>query len=968
MLYRRRVLLVVVALIVWCSSVAIVSAETFTPPLSLDGVWHLRHDPDNTGKERQWWDVQNAPSEYVDVTVPGIAQLALPGKRGVFWYDKAFVAPNNPYPAGRTVLKFLQADYFVEVWLNGTKVGEHEGGEGTFEFDVTDAIRHGADNRLVVRIINPINTPIDGFVLQEVPHRNRTEFIAPGADFSHGGITDSVELHITPAVRVQDIFARPDWATGNIHIQTTAAGKLDSEKTGMLSISVAPANGGETLLHHTERVAFSASKSVYHSVVKLDNYELWDLANPFLYRVTVRFQETSTSGFSEQSTRSGFRDFRFENGAFHLNGRRIYLKCSHSGADTPIGCRVPLDRSIIRKDVIHCKTMGFNMIRYISGMPPRFLLDQCDELGMLVYDESLAGWCLAPSPHQERRFLNSTRDLIMRDRNHPSVVAWGLLNEMTEMGILLTALKALPFVRALDDSRLIFQHSGGWDYMLGENWKPLEHFSSFGRLSNPGSHEWEDVMEDRHPYQPLPHTEPILQTLRTYTGNNKSLPLFLSEYGMGSAVNLFRIARQYEQHGHIDAEDAVYYRNWLERFMNDWKRCELDDTFADPDDYFRQAIEWMADLRLLGTNAIRANPFVIGYSVTGTHDQGFSGEGLTTIFRELKPGTTDAMADAFAPLRWCLFVDRWQNYRGDTAKFEVILANEDILKPGEYPVRIQVIGPKNIRLFDRMISLTIPKSVDGKYPPFALPVFSEEIKLDGPGGKYRFLATLQEGGAVAGKPLEFFVTDPSEMPKVDAEVTLWGDDAGLNEWLQSHEIATKPFEAKPLTNSPEVILVGCERGESFDDLLAQVHGGSCAIFIVPGVPDQCDEQAAKEVFAERGNVTGIYNWLYHADYWTKNHPYFVGLPRGGIMNHAFYRNMIGGEIWADHRILPDEIAAGAIDTSCNYRAGLTMCVYQYGKGRIVFNSLKIRDQLGIDPVAEIVLRNMLRHENSVLVP
>ena len=69
------------------------------------------------------------------------------------------------------------------------------------------------------------------------------------------------------------------------------------------------------------------------------------------------------------------------------------------------------------------------------------------------------------------------------------------------------------------------------------------------------------------------------------------------------------------------------------------------------------------------------------------------------MFRELKPGTVDAMFDALCPLRWCLFVEPVQVYRGRKAKFEAVLANEDVLAPGDYPVRLQVVGPaQRVRL------------------------------------------------------------------------------------------------------------------------------------------------------------------------------------------------------------------------------------------------------------------------------
>ena len=117
---------------------------------------------------------------------------------------------------------------------------------------------------------------------------------------------------------------------------------------------------------------------------------------------------------------------------------------------------------------------------------------------------------------------------------------------------------------------------------------------------------------------------------------------------------------------------------------------------------FHQCLAWMAGLRKLGVNAIRSNPNVIGHSVTGTQDQGLTGEGLTaTVFRELKPGVVDAMFDAFYPLRWCLFVEPMHVYRGQQVRLEAVLANEDALQPGDYPVRLQIVGPRGSMVFDR---------------------------------------------------------------------------------------------------------------------------------------------------------------------------------------------------------------------------------------------------------------------------
>ena len=187
--------------------------------------------------------------------------------------------------------------------------------------------------------------------------------------------------------------------------------------------------------------------------------------------------------------------------------------------------------------------------------------------------------------------------------------------------------------------------------------------TSLGALSNPGSKVWEDVLSDQHPYKRVPHTAAIIRELRTASDGGK--PVFISEYGIGSGVDLAKTTRHFEQLGAEQLEDAQWYKQRLDQFMVDWNRWNMADTFASPEDFFAQCLAKMGRQRLLGLNAIRANPNVVGHSMTGTVDQANCGEGLFTTFRDLKPGTIDSLFDGWYPLRWCLFVEPVNVYRGD---------------------------------------------------------------------------------------------------------------------------------------------------------------------------------------------------------------------------------------------------------------------------------------------------------------
>ncbi len=914
--------------------------------ISLDGPeWSLATDPDNIGKQGEWW--KQPVSEAKPTKVPWIIQDAFPGYHGVAWYWRDFESPANPNTDGRYLLRFWNVDYLADVWVNGIHVGQHEGACEPFVVDVTDAIKPQSQNKLAVRVLNPTNELIDGIKLSETPHTAKTLPWVPGRIGNWGGIVDSVDLLVVPAARVEDLCVVPDWKTGKIRVNANLRNAGQKTVSARLVFSVAPANGGETIGTAELERELPAGDTAVEAELTVPNHRLWQLEEPFLYNVTASL--IADDACDRVISRCGFRDFRLENGYFRLNGKRIFVKCSHTGADLPVGMNVPHDPDLLRRDVLHSKVMGMNMIRSFNGLMSRRQLDLCDELGLLVYQENYASWLMEPSPMLAERFQRAVKAMVKRDRNHPSIVIWGLLNETPKGPVFDQGAASLPLIRALDNSRIVLLSSGNWD-------------GSEDTIANPGDAQFHGTLADQHPYQDVPHRAPIINTLRTVSGGAK--PLFISEYGVGSAVDLARLTRHYEQIGKTQCEDAVIYGRFLSQFMDDWNRWKMADAFADPEDYFRQCVAWMADIRKLGIGAIRANPNVIGYSVTGTQDQGLTGEGLTAnIFRELKPGIVDAMVDVFAPLRWCLFVEPVQVYRGRNAKLEAVLVNEDVLPPGDYPVRLQVVGPRNTRVFDRTITVTIADPTREPEPKLAIPVFAEDVMIDGPAGKYRFLATFQKGGAAYGGDVEFYVADPAEMPKVDFDVVLWGDDQELAAWLNAIGVKTSPFVAES-QKSREVIIVGsrppADVTAGFRELARHMARGSQVVFLSPEV-FQVDGDGTRWLpLAKKGGRPSLPVWVYHKDDWTKRHPIFEGMPAGCIMDHTYYREIIGTTAWAGQEP-PEEAVAGSINTSCGYSSGLLVAIYPFNAGRFTINTLRIRENIGMDPVAERLVRNMLRN-------
>ena len=323
----------------------------------------------------------------------------------------------------------------------------------------------------------------------------------------------------------------------------------------------------------------------------------------------------------------------------------------------------------------------------------------------------------------------------------------------------------------------------------------------------------------------------------------------------------------------------------------------------------------------------------------------------------------DAIFDVFSPLRWCMFAEPVHFYRGAPVKLQAVLANEDILAPGEYPVRVEVFGPNNERVLQRRLTVNIPHRKGGK-PPMAIPVFSETVPADWPSGKYRVIATFERDAAAAGRAAEFYVGDRAELPPVNADVALWGDDADLAKWLVNCGAHVREFTPKT-QSTRELILVAKKSttqadSAAFQALARHLARGSTAIFLTPTVFAKDQQRAAWLPLANKGNVIDLPSCIYHNDEWTKRHPIFDGLPCGGLMDYTFYREIISNQAFSGQET-PAEVVAGGIAAYPAYSSGLFVTVNHLGSGQFILNTLRIRDNLGKHPAADRLLVNMLRY-------
>ncbi len=937
--------------------------------LDLSGPWQVAADPANQGREQRWFDA--VQPEARDLGVPGEVHTVFPDVFGVFWYWRRFTPPRAAEPHERVWLRFGAVDYLAQVWLNGVLLGEHEGGETPFELPAGAALRPGAENLLAVRVLNPCHERIDGFVLDETPHRNKRIPQPPGSCYNYGGILLPVLLEYLPAVRVSDLFVQAEPSTGQVRVDLTVANDSGVGADGTLTVRLVTQRD-QSLVAEAQRAAAFADGETTHAVsLSVAQPHLWDLDDPFLYRAEVA---ASAGGHEHRhAARFGFRDFRVADGWFQLNGRRVFLRSTHTGNHFPTSWTAPVLTDFQRRDLVYAKALGFNCVRFIAGVAWPEQLDLCDELGLMVYEECLAAWCLADSPAMAERFDRDTAAMIQRDRNHPCVTIWGLQNETGDSPMFRQAVAALPLVRDLDPTRLVLLQSGRWD----GQW-------SIGSVANPGSRQWQHVWGaegvdepactapmnpggykpgagDAHVYPRTPQATDINTFIRRL--GHDSQPVFLSEYGIGSLMNVVDEGRRFEQiQAAPDLPDAALIRSMVERLEADWQRWGFDGVYAFVEDMLRESQRLHGRQRRLGFDLIRSNPQLCGFNLTGILDHAITGEGVWTFWREFKPGLPDVLRDGWAPLRWCLFCEPGHGYVGRPLTVEAVLANEDVLPPGDYPVQFRILGPDGVAWSERT-TLHLPPTGSTGRPPLAVAALEAELTIAGPPGRYELAARLERGGCPAGDRTAFYLSAPVA-PLTDAlTVTTWGLPAEAEAWLAAHGVRCQP----PGSAEPAgVIVVGRpepeQRAEGWPPLWRQVERGATVVVLDPRALADGGDSMHWWPLSPHGSCWSFGDWLYHKECVANRHPVWAGLPAPGILDWDWWGQVVSHELLSDQGT-PDEVIGAAFATGycCEggYASGIMLGSWRLGSGRVVVNTFRVLDELDRHPAAERLLLNLV---------
>lgn len=336
---------------------------------------------------------------------------------GVGWYRKAL--PVYITDKGKRIfIEFDGAMSLAKIYLNGAFVGEWPYGYSSFSFDLTDFINYGKENILAVRLENK-------------PESSRW--------YTGAGLYRNVRLiktNQTHVIHWGTYITTPEISPKNATVKIRTSVKTLPDKGLVKLVTVIQNNSGQNVNTQTDVLRADSSNLTFNQTVKIKNPQLWSTEQPNLYKVVSKVYVNNLQVDQYHSV-FGCRSIRFDsNTGFYLNGKPLKIKgvCMHHDLG-PLGAAVNYSATLRQLQMM--KEMGANAIRTSHNPPSPEVLQICDSIGLLAIVEAFDEWEMEKNKNGYHLYFDEwherdLRNMIRRDRNHPSVIAWSIGNEIHE--------------------------------------------------------------------------------------------------------------------------------------------------------------------------------------------------------------------------------------------------------------------------------------------------------------------------------------------------------------------------------------------------------------------------------------------------------------------------------------------------------------------------------------------------------
>ena len=401
------------------------------------------------------WRLIDLPHDYSIEDIPGKDSPFDPDlpdgidagylRNGTAWYRKSFRVPLN-LKSRQTEILFDGVYMNADVWLNGKHLGNHPYGYTAFGYDISDGLRYGQENVIAVEVRN---------------EGENSRWYTGSGIYRHVWFMASGPVHVA---RWGTRITTPEVSEDGAKVMVANAIENetgDAEEVRITTIIMDP-EGNEVARSKVDQTAAVGINPEVNQAFDIPAPALWSPESPNLYTAITEIASAGKGIRDRTEVHFGIRSIEYNTEGFFLNGENILMKggCMHHD-NGPLGSAT-FDRAEERR-VELMKASGFNAIRCAHNPPSSAFLDACDRIGMLVIDEAFDMWNRPKNPQDYHLYFKDwwQRDIesmVLRDRNHPSVVMWSIGNEIPERADprgVDTSKMLGDFIKELDDTRPI---------------------------------------------------------------------------------------------------------------------------------------------------------------------------------------------------------------------------------------------------------------------------------------------------------------------------------------------------------------------------------------------------------------------------------------------------------------------------------------------------------------------------------
>jgi beta-galactosidase/beta-glucuronidase len=391
--------------------------------LDLNGSWEVRLDPDSSGEGQQWFSGKVPFTELI--RVPGCWQAQGFGKRsgilrndysGPAWYRKAATIL-SAWRGRRVVLRIGGVLRITELFVNGERIGIHDGMSAPFSFDVTQSIHAGSKNLIAIKVTNLGKQPGDS------PDKQAGNLPTGMLNYigNWGGIYGPVAIEATAPVWVDEIAVRTQLADDTARFHVTLHNTGDRPVRGRLRAAV----GRQT---NSVPAEIAPGQSLETEVaLRIPGARRWSPEDPHLYTAVISIL-CGNSECDRLEQRSGMRESTTQGNVLLLNGKPLYLRGNGDDNVEVISAVPPASKEIYLERLRRARSFGFNAVRFHSMTPVSVFFDVADEVGLLIMSELPVPYTQYLLPNKD--FLcNELKSIILTHRNHPSWLSLAMGNE-----------------------------------------------------------------------------------------------------------------------------------------------------------------------------------------------------------------------------------------------------------------------------------------------------------------------------------------------------------------------------------------------------------------------------------------------------------------------------------------------------------------------------------------------------------